>query len=179
MLASISHTKPSPQRPSGGCQSVKKLQGFTLIELVVVICIIAILSGGYALITYQPAPIELTAMATQLAGDLRYAQALSMTKGVRYRLASISSNQYQIVSSAGTAITFPSGSTTMTMGGGIYFNGASNLPYSLVAFDGWGTPYTDTANTLLAAAAVITLAAPDGTSQTVTVLPVTGRVSVP
>ena len=157
--------------------SLTKIQGMTLVELVIVILIIAVLSA-VALISYQPLPIEVSAMAQQLASDIRYTQSLSMTKGVRYHLISTGTNTYQILNASGTPITFAMGSTTMTMGAGISFNGATNLPNSLIAFDGWGAPYVDTANTSLTAAGVITLTS--GTqSQTVTITPVTGRVTVP
>ena len=154
-------------------------RGFSLIELVIVISIIGILSGSMAVISYQPNPIEVTAMAQQLASDLRYTQALSMTKGVRYQLVKNSATSYQIQSVTGTVVTLPMGNTVMTMGGGITITNNTNLPNNLLTFDGWGTPYTDNANTLLTAAAVITLTAVNGTTQTVTVTPTTGRVSVP
>jgi MSHA pilin protein MshC len=152
--------------------------GFTLVEMVVVILIIAVLSGSYALISYQPAPLELTAMAQQLASDIRYTQSLSMTKGVRYRLQSTTSTNYQIVNASGTAITMALGSNTITLGSGISIASATNLPDGLIAFDGWGTPYVDTANTLLTATAVITLIQ-DSQTQTVSITPGTGRVTVP
>jgi prepilin-type N-terminal cleavage/methylation domain-containing protein len=155
----------------------KNIHGFTIVELVFVIMIIAILAR-YALISYQPLPIEVTAMAQQLASDIRYTQSLSMCKGVRYYLVSTGSNTYQISNTSGTSITFAMGGTTQTMGGGIFFNGATNLTNGLIAFDGWGAPYVDTANTSLTSEAVITLTS--GTqSQTVTIQPITGLVTVP
>jgi prepilin-type N-terminal cleavage/methylation domain-containing protein len=157
--------------------ATKNIHGFSMIELVFVIMVIAILAR-YALISYQPLPIEVSAMAQQVASDIRYSQSLSMCKGVRYHLTSTGTNTYQISDASGTPITFAMGGTTQTMGGGIFFNGAANLPNNLIAFDGWGAPYVDTANTSLTSAAVITLTS--GTqSQTVTIQPITGLVTVP
>lgn len=157
----------------------KTLHGFSLIEMIIVIMVISIVGGSFALITYQPYPIELTATANQLASDLRYTQSLSMTKGARYRLQSVSGNQYQIINeTTGTPVMLALGSTTVTMGGGITFGTATNIPNSLIAYDGWGAPYVDTANTALTATATIILQVGTQT-QTVTILPVTGRVTVP
>ncbi len=157
---------------------MKKIVGFSIIELVVVIAIIAILSVN-VLITYQPAPINLAAQANQLADDIRYTQSLAMTKGVRYRIVFTTPNKYQILNASGTATILALGNTTLTMGTGVTIGSMTNLPSSLINFDGMGNPYSDTATpgTALAATATIPLTA-GGITMTVAVTPGTGRVVV-
>jgi type II secretory pathway pseudopilin PulG len=156
---------------------MKKSQGFSLVELVVIITVIAIMAVS-VMTTNQTPGISVEAQANQLVDDIRYTQSLAMTKGTRYRLViTAASNSYQILNAAGTAIMLAMGSTTMKLGTGITF-GAISLPASLVNFDGLGNPYTDTATpgTLLAATATIVLNA-GASSSTVSIVPNTGMVS--
>lgn len=150
--------------------------GFTLVELVTVIILLGIIST-VVMIQWPGSTINLGAQAAQLAGDIRYTQALSMTKAQRYRLVIVSSTTYQITNSSGTAILNASGATTTTLNTGITFGTLANLPNSLIAFDTLGTPYVDTASpgTALASTASIPLVAGSKTA-TVTIAPQTGRV---
>ena len=153
-------------------------KGFTLLELVITIIIL----GALAVFTFSSwtgSTINLGGQTQQLANDIRYAQSLAMTKGQRYRWIKTSSNTYQIQNSSGTAITLATGSTTVTLNSGISFGALSNLPNSLVNFDGAGVPYTDTGSpgTALSSTASIPLTSGSDTT-TVTVTSSTGRVSV-
>ena len=158
--------------------TISKQSGFTLVELVIVIILLGILSIG-VYINWPASTINLGGQANQLANDLRYTQALSMTTGSRYRLVIASSNTYQIVNSAGSAIRLAMGNTTMTLGSGISFGTLTNLPNNLVNFDGLGIPYSDTATpgTQLASTATIILTAA-GENKTISITPQTGRVLV-
>src|SRR5580692_1274568 len=108
---------------------MKKIVGFTIIELVVVMLIIAVLAVN-VLNTYQGAPIDVGAQANQIVDDIRYTQALAMTKGVRYRIVFTTSSpySYQILNASGTALMLARGNTTMTLGAGISFGAMTNLP---------------------------------------------------
>ena len=154
------------------------LKGFTLIELVMVLILISILAV-FASINWPGRSINLAAQAEQLVNDIRYAQTLGMTKGQRYRWVKTSATSYQITNNSGTAIIMPSGGTTITLGTGISFGTLINLPNNLIAFDGQGIPYIDTATpgTALAANASIPLTA-DGQTKTIVVSPQTGRVII-
>jgi len=151
--------------------------GFTLIELMVTIIIISILAAT-VLLQWPGSTINLREQAEQLADDIRYTQSLAMTKGQRYRIV-LSSASYQIINSSGSAVTLMNGSTTMTLNSGITIGALTNLPNSLINFDGRGTPYTDTASpgTALASTASIPMSA-NGETHTISVTPQTGRVVV-
>lgn len=153
--------------------------GFTLLEFVIVIILLGILSAA-AYLKWPGNVMNLSGQANQLAEDLSYAQTLAMTTGQRVRLVKSSSTSYQILNSAGTAVRMPSGATSITLNRNITFGTLTNLPNSLINFDGRGTPYTDTATpgTALAATAVFTLSA-GSESTTVSVTPQTGWVTVP
>jgi len=159
--------------------NLHKIQGFTLIELIIVIIIIAILAV-LPFFNWPAASISLDGQAQQLANDIRYTQSLSMTKAQRYRLViTTGTSSYQILNSSGTVARFASGNTTVTLNTGISFGTLTNLPNSLIVFDGDGTPYTDTGapGTALAANASIPLQS-SGSTKTVVITPLTGKVNV-
>ncbi len=156
----------------------EKIAGFTIIELIAIVMIISILAV-LTVFSWQGTTINLEAQAQQIANDIRYAQSLAMTKGVRYRWVRASSTTYQIVNSSGTPITFARGNTTITLNSGITFGAFTNLPNNLVAFNGKGIPYTDTGSpgTALAAAATIPITQSSET-ESIVISPGTGRVIV-
>ena len=155
-----------------------KTKGFTLIELVTVIVVIGILAV-FASVSSPLSTFTLDSQAQQLASDIRYAQSLSMTSGQRYRWVKLSATSYQVVNAAGTAVTLPSGTTTITLYSGISFGTLTNLPNNLVAFDGRGIPYTTTGSpgTALATTATIPLTT-TGETKTLSVTAQTGRMIV-
>lgn len=158
--------------------TIRTAQGFTLPEMMMVIGIISIISV-MVILRWPVNIINVDAATKQLASDIRYTQSLAMTKGSRYYLIKQSANSYRILSAAGTPMMFPMGGTTMTLGSGITFSSLSNLPNNLIAFDGRGTPYTDSTlpGTALAATATMTLTV-GGSSESVAITPVTGEVVV-
>jgi MSHA pilin protein MshC len=148
-------------------------QGFTLIELVTALLLIAILSA--VVINQWPgSTINLSAQADQLVGDIRYTQSLAMNRGQRYRI-NLAATSYSITDAAGTTpVPHPvTGANSVALNTGI----ALATTNSFLVFDSNGTPYTSatTPGTPLAADAVITLSA-DGVSSTIRVSPQTGRV---
>jgi len=151
--------------------------GFTMLELVIIIIIIGILSIS-ANTRWGSTSISTDGQAEQIANDIRYAQALAMTRNDRYRFVRVSATTYQILNSAGTAVALADGTTT-TLGTGLSFGTLSNLPNNLVAFDGEGAPYTTTGTpgTALAATASIPVTS-GGNTSTITITPQTGRVTV-
>lgn len=151
---------------------MKRTSGYTLIELISVIMIISIVAV-YLIFTWPGAEINLDAQTQQVANDIRYAQALSMTSGLSYKFIILTNTTYQIQQTiAGTPITMAQGNTTVTLNSGITFGSYST---SAIEFDGKGQPYNST-GTILAANATIPLTA-GGQTETVTVTPITGSVS--
>lgn len=154
--------------------ALRLYHGYTLIELVLVIVIIGVIG-----IVVNPfsSQISMTvdAEARHVLSDIRYAQALSMATGQRYRWVQTSSNTYQIISAAGSAMAFANGSSVMTLSSGTSFSGISNLPGNLINFDTAGIPYVDTGTpgTPLTSTATITIS--NGSySRSITILGTSG-----
>jgi type II secretory pathway pseudopilin PulG len=155
----------------------KDLSGFTLIEMVVIILIIAILS--VEVITQSTStvtPLTVSGAASQVANDIRYTQALSMFSGQRYYLVSTASNQYAIQNGSGTGIPLANGTLVATLPAGVVFGGTTNLS-NLIGFTGRGIPITDTSGTLLTAAATVLITS-GAYSNTITISPTTGRIVI-
>lgn len=155
-----------------------KQQGFTLIELVCVIALLGFLSVS-AFIAWPGTSINLGAEAQQVANDLRYTQSLSMTKDQRYRFVITSTTTYQITDGSGTAMLNARGSTTTTLNTGLSFGTLTNLPNSLVAFNGNGIPYTTTGSPGTALASTASIPITGGSiTKTISISPLTGSILV-
>lgn len=157
--------------------SIRKLtqHGFTMLELIAVIVVVGLIAlttvprwtGNVQNVQYE---------ARRVLNDIRYAQAMSISSGMRYYWNRTSGTSYQIINGSGSAIVLPSGGTTVTLSSGISFGSFSNLPSNLVAFDSRGQPYTTSSSpgTLLSSTAVIPLT--DGSStRSVSITPTTGH----
>src|SRR3989338_2398586 len=155
----------------------KKQNGFTLIELVLVIILISIIAA-LAVPRFITSP-NLDAQTQQILGDLLYTQMLAVTHGQRFRVNFTLPSTYGITNISGTAVPNPSTNTnTITLVSGITISGLSNLPNNLVAFDERGIPYSDNAaTTALTANATITVTR-DDLSRTITITQQTGNMSV-
>ena len=162
--------------------------GFTLVELIVVMVVLGILAAVFVPRSNNPA-IILSTQAEQFAADIRYVQSLAMTQGWsgvaptarRYRV-NFTATSYDFTDVSGVAVAHPGGTA-----GSISFAGdvsispfpPSNLPNSLVSFDGLGTPYTDAgAGAPLASVATISMVS-GGSARAVQIFPETGMVRVP
>jgi MSHA pilin protein MshC len=151
----------------------KIIKGFTLIELIIVIMVLAIVSV-YCSVLFTNKP-NLYAQAKLLADDLRYTQSLSMTHDQRYRFVKLSSTSYTIQNSSGTSIIMPDEANSVSLNSGITFGTLTGFTNTIV-FDSRGVPYADSSTTPMSATATIPL---NSGSQTisVTINPETGMVS--
>lgn len=151
-------------------------QGFSLVELVVVMIIIAVLAATFLPKTSDRV-VNVNAQADMIGGDVRYVQSLAMTQGQRYYIDFPTPTTYGLFAVSGAvAIPHPAtGSTTpISLAAGI----TAVMSTPVIAFDGKGVPYTDTAATTVLSGvnAVITLSGGNATA-VVSVFPETGRVT--
>jgi len=154
-------------------------RGFTLRELIIVLVIVGIISA-IALTRTGNDPVMLSTQVNQLAGDIRYVQALAMTQGQRYRI-NLTATGYTFTraDAGGTAVPHPAtgSAAQINWNSGVALGALINLPGNLVAFDGRGAPYSNNvATTVLASTASITLSK-GGANATVTIQPFTGKVT--
>lgn len=159
---------------------MRKIDGFSLMELVIILVLVGILAA-LPFYNWPGTIINIGAQARQFADDIRYTQSLSMSKAERYRIVKLSNTSYQITNSTGTPITFPSGSTTMTLNSNLSFGTWNNLTNNLIAFDSRGTPYlsTGTPGTALVAGTTYSIIITGGgNTKTIVITPITGMVLI-
>ena len=165
--------------------------GFTMIELIVVVAILAIAAAIVVPIASSVGSMQLRAAVTMLAADLEYAKSMSISRGQRYSVVfDAPGERYWIVSGDVYAVEnaiphplkpqspyvvdFPNDRRLSDVEiASATFDGAST-----VSFDYLGIPYSVAASpAALLNAGVITLQA-GGATRMVRVEPVTGYISV-
>lgn len=102
----------------------KRVEGFTLIEILLVIGLIGIIAAAYFSATqFQEQSRALSGATRNLITDLRYAQQLSVTNQIDYGIEiSIASNSYKLIRFSTTTVEFfdkdlPSGITFQSVSG--------------------------------------------------------------
>ena len=160
--------------------------GFTLIELVMIISVLAVIAVVVAPKLGNLVGVKASATARRLQSDLSYAQNLAMTSNRRHRVVFPSATLYEVRDAAGALATSPYGvgGLAVTTDAGITLSWALNGDGALnrgVEFDSLGRPYfysgvTPSITNLAAGTITVT---GGGTTQTVTLSPQTGKVSRP
>ena len=142
-----------------------QVAGFTLVELVIVIVVLAIISAYAIIKSTSPAEVTLPSQAETMASALRHTQALAYTSGQRRRVSALNGNTYSVAICGGSPITCPTTESTVTLQNSVTFTDVS--PVTLY-FNTLGQPDGKATFTLRAG----------GASKTVCVAAVTGLVSV-
>ncbi len=162
--------------------------GFTMLELLVVVAIIAIAAAIVVPMASSAGTMQLRAAVTMVAADLEYAKSMSISRGKRYSVVFDSgAESYRITDPNGTTISHPikgpgSAYAVDFRGDGrlkdVEIVSASFDGPSAVSFDYLGIPYSAGATpAALLNPGVITLRA-GGSTRTVQVEPVTGYISI-
>lgn len=177
-MAVYSVRRKSAQSQKSRADLMKRSQGFTLLELVVIITLVGIMAS-YAAVKWQPvATFTINQQAELLAQNIRHVQSLAMYWGVSLRLVP-AGTQYSVVCVNGT------GSAPCVNAGDTVKNPTNNSPFIVqlgdglsisgfaTEFDSGGRPVNGVA--LLTADRLFTLSV-SGLSRTLVVKPVTGFV---
>jgi MSHA pilin protein MshC len=147
--------------------------GFTLPELIMVIVLLSIIAVVAAPRMVNVTSTNAGAFVDKLRVDIRYAQALAMTRNQRIRVTVVAANTYRITDAAGNTIVDPATgkSYLVTLGAGLSF-GVITFNGNYVEFDSLGVPY-DGAGVLTAVGSVTVVPG----ALTITVTPQTGAVN--
>ena len=161
--------------------------GFTMIELLVVVAILAIAAAIVVPMASSAGSMQLRAAVNMVAADLEYAKSMSISRGQRYAVVFDKTAgiyyQYRVVDQSENPVPHPitkrpeyvvSFAGDARLGqviiAGVNFNGTDK-----VSFDSLGSPFDGIGANLNTG--VITLQA-GGITRTVNVEPVTGYISV-
>ncbi len=158
--------------------------GFTMIEMVVVMAILAIAAAIVVPMMSSAGAMQVRAAVNMVAADLEYAKSMSVSRGQRYSVVFDKTNEtYRIIDDSGTTIPHPIKKGFLYT---INFRADSRLSQvdifdanfdgtDRVSFDYMGSPFNGTGTPLNSG--VVTLRA-GGVTRTINVEPVTGYVSI-
>jgi prepilin-type N-terminal cleavage/methylation domain-containing protein len=157
---------------SGTEAKLQRCGGFTAVELVVTIILVAILAATAIARWGSTADKSVGYQADRLARDIRHAQMLAFTRSEKLTLTIASTTSYQVVDGGGAVITDPAkgGNFVQDLQNGVTISGGPSI-----AFDGLGRP---TSGGAPAGASVSFTVSGDAKVATVTVAPLTGFVTV-
>ena len=161
----------------------RKHDGFTLIEIIIVVVILAIVAMIAIPMASSAASIQVKSAASMIAADLEYAKSMAISRGENFSvLFDVSTDSYSIKNQSGDTIAHP------VKKGFDYFidlgdEGLDRVDIVSVDFDGTseiqfdylGSPYNGNENPLNSG--TVTLQA-EAITATITVEPVTGYVSI-
>ncbi len=148
---------------------MSKQFGFTMIEMVAVIVVVAVLAATAVMRFPSTQSFQAEGFSGVFLHDLRLTSVLSMSQNQRYRIV-IGSASYQIQNEQGTPITHPETGTSAIS----YPAGVTITPAMTLIFDSLGAPYNGNG---VALSSTQSFAVTAGTlTKTVSVTPQTGLV---
>jgi len=122
---------------------IKRLDGFTLIELIIVLVILGIITLVISF-SFPSGDTYAYAQAQQLANDLRYMQNLAVTRESPVRI-NFAASQYSLTETDGTtAINHPGSNSNVILMPTSVTLSTINLPNNYVVFGSNGEPYSST-----------------------------------
>jgi prepilin-type N-terminal cleavage/methylation domain-containing protein len=165
---------------------VRNSKGFTLIELVMVLVVVAILARSVTVATNAIKRIQLENAADKVTSDLRYAQYMASSSsvwyGVSFEVTPLNHLYVYTTYATGDSIVADPGKAGATFI--VDLSGTYSISINAVTVEGGakkiefspsGSPYRDRTAAILTAESVVTLS--NGVStKTVRVTPSTGRV---
>jgi prepilin-type N-terminal cleavage/methylation domain-containing protein len=150
--------------------------GFSLTELIAVMLVLSILAF-FTYFKWSSIPFGLNSQAELLAGDIRYTQSLSMTRGQRYNLSiNTSGKSYTIANASGTIVKNSRNTNVTPLDQGVSFGVLQGIT-NKITFDTKGVPYADSSTTPLTSEVTIPLTV-NGQTISVKLQPETGRVYI-
>jgi len=167
----------------GRCDSSRKSNGFTMIELLIVVVIIAIAAMTAIPMMSSAGSVQIRSAANMVAADLEYAKSMAIARGQKFSVVfDKNTDSYSVRDQAGNVIAHPvkKGFNYVI---GFRDKGLDKVDITDVDFDGTskvkfdylGSPYNGNNNPLNKG--IIKLRA-GGTTMTITVEPVTGFISI-
>lgn len=147
----------------------RRSDGFTLIEFVITVAVMAVLIAIVGLNMPSINLFQTHGVANILRHDLRLTQILSMSQNARYQIA-IGSTSYQIQDALGVAVSIPELSTSTVT----FPSGVTITPATTIVFDSMGQPY-DSSGVALTTALTLSVTM-SLVNETVTVSPQTGFI---
>ncbi len=162
--------------------------GFTLIEIIVVVVILGIAALLAVPMLSSAADTQLRSAANMMAADMEYARSMAISRQQNYSVVFDSgTNSYEVQDSGGTVVAHPLNSA---VGLSVVFGDDSRLDKvditsadfdgfadETITFDYLGSPYSGVGVGTSLMSGTISLAA-EGFTMTITVEPVTGYVTI-
>ena len=157
--------------------------GFSMIEIIVVIVIIAIVGMLAVPMMSSAGSVQIRSAANMIAADMEYAKSMAISRQQNYSVVfDISNESYEIQDSSGDVISHPvrTGSDyVMDMEdeqlGKVNIDSVSFNGTTTVEFDYLGSPYDADSDPLNSGAVGLEA---DGVTMTITVEPITGFISI-
>ena len=171
-----------------GNRPMRARNGFTLIEIIVVVVILGIAALLAVPMLSSAADTQLRSAANMMAADMEYARSMAISRQQYYMVVFDSTNNsYEVQDSGGTVIAHPlnsSGGLSVVFGDdsrlekveitSADFDGSAS---ETISFDYLGSPYKGVGVGTALVSGTISLSAGDF-SMTITVEPVTGYVTI-